>query len=382
MRIGLVCPYSLEVPGGVQNHVKDLAEELRSRGHHVGVLAPGAIPKSEQSTTELADSSHGGVPVTYAGKAVPIAYNGSVARLAFGPRVAARTRRWVETGRFDVLHVHDPLTPSVSLLALRASEVPVVATFHTTSTRSWMLESAGNLFSASLDKIAARIAVSESARATLVQHIGSDPIVIPNGIYCDRFASVKAKAEWAEGGATLVFLGRIDEPRKGLDVMTAAFSALSKDWPHARLLVAGRGKPPPLDWLAPHIQQRISFLGSVADADRSRLFASAAVYVAPHIGGESFGIVLLEAMASGAPVVASDLPAFSAVLEGGRLGELFTTGDAAAAARAIGQLLGDPVRRAELSRLGRQAVWRYDWSRVTPDVEAIYRQVLTPHPSR
>lgn len=373
MRIGLVCPYSLEVPGGVQNHVKDLAEELRARGHQVGVLAPGTIPKSAHSTP---DSGRGGVPVTYAGKAVPIAYNGSVARLAFGPRVAARTRRWVEKGRFDVLHVHDPLTPSVSLLALRASEVPVVATFHTTSNRSWMLESAGNLFSTSLDKIAARIAVSESARATLVQHIGSNPIVIPNGIYCDRFACAKAKAQWAEGGATLVFLGRIDEPRKGLDVMTAAFAALSKDWPQARLLVAGSGKPPPLDWLAPQVRQRISFLGSVTDADRTRLFASAAVYVAPHIGGESFGIVLLEAMGSGAPVVASDLPAFSAVLEGGRLGELFTTGDAAAAAKAIGRLLGDPARRAELSRVGRQAVWRYDWSRVTPDIEAIYRQVV------
>ena len=376
MRIGLVCPYSLEVPGGVQNHVRDLAEQLNSRGHHVAVLAPGSPSGLEVSGPGVADRRHGEVPVTYAGMAVPIAYNGSVARLAFGPRVALRTRRWLADGRFDVLHVHDPLTPSVSLLALRASKVPVVATFHTASPRSWMLESAGNLFSASFDKIAARIAVSESARATLVQHIGSDPVVVPNGIYCDRFASAEAVPGWAEGGMSLVFLGRIDEPRKGLDVMTAAFAAIAADWPTARLLVAGRGKRPAMSRLTPEVRQRIRFLGPVSDADRARLFASAAVYVAPHTGGESFGIVLLEAMASGAPVVASDLPAFEAVLEGGRLGELFAAGDPAAAARAISQLLGDPGRRAELSRRGREAVWGYDWSVVAPGIEAIYQQVV------
>ena len=383
MRIGLVCPYSLEVSGGVQNHVRDLAEELMSRGHFVSILAPGRpISAPKPSVPEVITSSQRAVPVTHAGRAVAVAYNGSVARLAFGPRVAVRTRRWLAAGRFDVLHVHDPATPSVSLLALRASESPVVATFHTTCSRSRMLVSAGNLFRSSLDKIAVRIAVSESARATLVQHIGGDPTVIPNGIYCDRFTAGKAKAEWGEGGPALVFLGRIDEPRKGLHVMTAAFSALCRDWPDIRLLVAGLGQPPVLNALRDDVRRRITFLGSVSDADRARLLASAAVYVAPHVGGESFGIVLLEAMATGAPVVASDLPAFAAVLEGGRLGELFTAGDAAAAAGAISQLLGDPARRTELSRLGTEAVRRYDWSCVAPNIEATYHQALATHHPR
>jgi phosphatidyl-myo-inositol alpha-mannosyltransferase len=362
VRIGLVCPYSLDVPGGVQNHVRDLARVLSSRGHAIAVLAPGE--------TDAALPSY----VTTVGKAVPVRYNGSVARLAFGPRVAARTHAWLRDSRFDVLHVHEPTTPSVSLIALWAAEAPVVATFHTATTRSRALSSAASLLRPSLEKISARIAVSEAARATLVHHVGGEPLVIPNGIEVASFARAEPRGDWQRPGPVLVFLGRIDEPRKGLLVLLEAFVAIVREYPSARLLVAGRGDGGP-ELVPAAVRDRVRFLGQVTDADRARLLASADVFVAPQTGGESFGIVLAEAMAAGAPVVASDLAAFRAVLGEGRFGVLFRAGDPAACAEAVSPLLFDDVRREELRRGGQQEVLRYDWSRLAPDIEAVYETV-------
>ncbi|MGH3384772.1 MAG: glycosyltransferase family 4 protein, partial [Nocardioidaceae bacterium] len=160
MRIGMVCPYSLDVPGGVQNHVRDLTEQLTSLGHQVSVLAPG-------------EEGHG-LPgyVVPAGRAVPVPYNGSVARLTFGPLAAKRTRRWLREGRFDLLHIHEPSVPSVSVLALWAARGPIVGTFHTSNTRSRAMSSAAAMLRPSMEKIGGRIAVSEHARRTLVQHFG------------------------------------------------------------------------------------------------------------------------------------------------------------------------------------------------------------------
>jgi phosphatidylinositol alpha-mannosyltransferase len=360
MRIGLVCPYSLDVPGGVQNHVSDLAAVLGSRGHDVAVLAPGEAE---------ADPC-----VTSVGKAVPVRYNGSVARLAFGPRVAARTLAWLREGRFDVLHVHEPTTPSVSLIALWAAEVPVVATFHTATTRSRAMSSAALLMRPTLEKISARIAVSESARATLVQHLGGDPLVIPNGIDTTCFTGAEPRPDWQRPGPVVVFLGRIDEPRKGLSVLLDAFVAVQRRYPSARLLVAGHGGDGAA--LVPdEVRDRVAFLGQVSDLDRARLLASADVFVAPQTGGESFGVVLLEAMAAGAPVVASDLAAFRDVLGGGRFGEMFAAGDSAACAEAVMTLLSDDVRREALHRSGPAQARCYDWTRLVPDIEAVYETV-------
>ena len=366
MKIGLVCPYSLDVPGGVQNHVRDLAAVLEARGHRIGVLAPGEEPNSLPSY------------VTTVGKAVPVRFNGSVARLAFGPRVAARTRGWLREGGFDLLHVHEPATPSVSLIALWAAEVPVVATFHTANPRSRAMSSAAGLLRPSLEKISARIAVSEAARTTFVQHMGGEPLVVPNGIDCAPFAAAQPRPEWAGAvGASpvAVFLGRIDEPRKGLPVLLAAWPEVVSRHPAARLLVAGRGEGGP-ELVPPEVRGRVEFLGQVSDEDRRRLLASADVFVAPQTGGESFGIVLVEAMAAGAPVVASDLAAFDAVLGGGRCGVLFAAGDAAGCAKAVADLLSDDVRRTNLRTVGPVEARRYDWSRVAPDIEAVYDTVL------
>ncbi len=368
LRIGIVCPYSIDVPGGVQNHVRDLAGHLTDRGHRVAVLAPGERP--------------GGLPyLTTVGKAVPVRFNGSVARLAFGPRVAAKVRRWLAESDLDVLHVHEPTNPSVSLIALWASEGPVVATFHTAIPRSRAMSSTASLLRPSLEKISARIAVSEAARETLVQHYGGEPVVIPNGVSCQEFAGARPRSEWADPGPTLAFLGRTDEPRKGLAVLAAALPRIVARHPAARLLVAGRGDPARLTELVPEgVRGHVEFLGQVSDEERRDLLASVTAYVAPQTGGESFGIVLVEAMAAGAAVVASDLPAFRAVLGAGEYGELFTAGDPAAAAAAVNGLLADPERLARLQHGGPAYARRYDWSRLVGRIESVYEVVVRREP--
>ena len=188
----------------MQNHVRDLAAVLVGRGHQVEVLAPGD-PSPDLPAY-----------VTTAGKAMPVRFNGSVARVAFGPRAVSRVRRWLADGAFDVLHVHEPSAPSVSMLALWASDVPVVGTYHSAMPRSRAMSSTASLLRPTMEKITARIAVSEAARATLVQHIGGEPIVIPNGLSCAPFAEALPRLEWTTPGPTIAFLGRLDEPRKGL----------------------------------------------------------------------------------------------------------------------------------------------------------------------
>ena len=359
-----MCPYSWDVPGGVQAHVRDLADSLVGLGHEVSVLAPVDDP----DTADLPDYL---VP---AGRAVPVPYNGSVARLAFGPLSLARTRRWLRRGRFDVLHLHEPTVPSLSMLALFAARGPMVATFHTATARSRALQVFGTTLQPGLEKITGRIAVSPAARRVVMEHLGQDAVLIPNGVAVARFAGA-TRLPGAPAGPTVVFLGRVDEPRKGLAVLLAALPALLARVPDLQLLVAGPGDAAELvpAELAGHVQ----LLGLVSDADKARVYASGTVYCAPNTHGESFGIVLIEAMASGTPVVAADLEAFRRVLDDGRAGVLFPVGDSAALAAALADLLEDPARRAALSAAGSAAVLTYDWSRVTRQVVEVYRVVTT-----
>ncbi|MCF3146986.1 glycosyltransferase family 4 protein [Streptomyces platensis] len=364
MKIGIVCPYAWDVPGGVQFHIRDLADHLIRLGHEVSVLAPA------DDETPLPPY------VVSAGRAVPVPYNGSVARLNFGFLSAARVRRWLQHGAFDVIHIHEPASPSLGLLSCWAAQGPIVATFHTSNPRSRAMIAAYPILQPALEKISARIAVSEYARRTLVEHLGGDAVVIPNGVDVDFFGTAEPKAEWQ--GRTIGFIGRIDEPRKGLPVLMKALPTILAEVPDARLLVAGRGdEAEAVADLPADLRSRVEFLGMVSDEDKARLLRSVDLYVAPNTGGESFGIILVEAMSAGAPVLASDLDAFAQVLDQGEAGELFTNEDADALAAAAVRLLGDPTRLTELRDRGTRHVRRFDWSTVGADILAVYETVTT-----
>ncbi len=366
MKVGIVCPYSLDVPGGVQFHIRDLAEHLIGLGHDVSVLAPAdddtPVPHYVQS----------------AGRALPVPYNGSVARLTFGPVTTARVRRWLADGQFDLVHLHEPTVPSLALIALWAvDDEPVVATFHTSIPRSRALQAVYPLMRPSLEKILARIAVSEDARRTLVEHLGGDAVVIANGVACDTFAGAVPDERWIGGpdSPTLAFLGRIDEQRKGLQVLADAFGRIRAEVPGVRLFVAGRGDVDEARERFGADAEAVTFLGEVSDEEKASLLSSVDVYVAPHTGGESFGIVLVEAMSAGAAVVASDLGAFARVLDHGQCGSLFPVGDSAALADQVVTTLRDPAGRAAM--VDRASVWvrRYDWSTVAAQILTVYEMV-------
>jgi phosphatidylinositol alpha-mannosyltransferase len=365
VRIGIVSPYSFDVPGGVQNHIMDLSEALIGLGHEVSVLAPA---------DEDADLPPYVVP---AGRAVPLPYNGSVARIAFGPVSTARVRRWLNRGAFDVLHVHEPMALSLSMLAVLSARGPVVATFHTAMTRSRALSVAQGLLQLVIEKITARIAVSELARKVQVEHLGGGAVEIPNGVAVVKYADATPLDGWPGSGGALGFLGRFTEPRKGFGILRSAFVSLARERPGLRLLVAGPGSASALyDEIPDALHDRVTFLGLVSEADKARMLRSVDVYVAPNTGGESFGMILTEAMAAGTAIAASDLEAFRRVLDGGKAGALFPTGDAAALAGLLRTLLDDPERRAALSAAARTAVTAFDWPTVAQRVLEVYATAI------
>ncbi|WP_328460139.1 glycosyltransferase family 4 protein [Actinoplanes sp. NBC_00393] len=365
MRIGIVSPYSFDVPGGVQNHIMDLAEALIGLGHEVSVLAPA------DDDAELPPY------VVPAGRAVPLPYNGSVARITFGPISTARVRRWLAKGQFDVLHVHEPISPSLSFLAVLSARGPVVATFHTAMTRSRFLSAAQPFVQPVVEKITARIAVSELARKVHVEHLGGGAVEIPNGVAVAKFASAAPLPGWPGEGGALGFLGRFTEPRKGFPLLRTAYVSLARQRPGLRLLVAGPGDRDELyDDIPPELHDRVEFLGLVSEADKARMLRSVDVYVAPNTGGESFGMILTEAMAAGAAIAASDLDAFRRVLDGGRAGALFPTGDQVALTTLLGDLLDDPHRRADLASCARTVVATFDWPSVANRVLEVYATAI------
>ncbi|MET0133459.1 MAG: glycosyltransferase family 4 protein [Kibdelosporangium sp.] len=371
MKIGVVCPYSFEVPGGVQAHVVDMARALRGLGHEVHVLGPA------DEDTPLPDF------VQPAGRAVSIPYNGSVARLSFGPVSYARVRRWIRDHEFDVIHLHEPVAPSLSLLALMIADGPIVATYHTATARSRALSAFQLVLQPFLEKITARIAVSALARRVQVEHLGSDAVQIPNGVDVKFFADAEPLAGYPREGPTIGFVGRYNEPRKGMPVLLAALRQLVVDMPDLRLLVVGRGDADDLRREAgPELASRTHLLGQVDDETKARALSSVDVYCAPNTGGESFGVILLEAMAAGTAVVASDLDAFRRVLDDAAAGVLTPVGDSTALAVALRELLSDPSRRAALRAEGSRRVAAFDWSVIADQVLRVYEAAIAADPRR
>ena len=365
MRVGIVCPYSFDAPGGVQFHVRDLAQSLIARGHYANVLAPAAKGYTASWFTS-------------AGSSVPIKYNGSVAKLSFGPKALARTRKWLETGKFDVVHIHEPETLSVGLLALMNADAPIVATFHAAFDRSRLREWTAGFMQPMLEKIAARIAVSAEARRTLIEHNAGDSVVIPNGVYTKAFqnAPVNLKFLGSPEAPVIVFLGRLDEPRKGLAIYAGAIEQVLAKFPQARFVVAGRGSTEILQPIMSAHPKNVEILGEITDSEKQALLKSASIYVAPQLGGESFGIVLVEAMAAGTAVVASDLVAFQAVLNQGQAGRLFKTANSCSLATEILALLENPSSLDQIARAGQARSRLYDWQVVTDQIMAVYQAVI------
>ncbi len=363
LRIGIVCPYSWDFPGGVQNHVRDLAEFLISNGHYVEVLAPAT------ESQDLPDY------VVSAGRAISIPYNGAVARILFGVVANNRVRSWIHEGNFDLMHLHEPAIPSLSLLACWAGEGAMVGTFHAAAKYQKAIFAIGPILEPVIEKLSARIAVSESARLTLTAHLETDAIVIPNGIYADNYRDGSSRAEWQ--GNTIGFLGRFEEDRKGLPVLLDALPIISRFIPDIRVLIAGPGDSEEvLEKVDPQLRDRVEFLGKISEEDKADFLASVSLYIAPNTGGESFGIILAEAMAGGATVVASNIPAFADVLGDGQYGALFESENSENLAKVIIDLLRDDAKRKELAAAGAIHAQRFDWGQVGEEIFEVYELAM------
>jgi phosphatidylinositol alpha-mannosyltransferase len=339
MRIALVCPYSWSVPGGVQTHVAGLRDALGRRGIEAEILAP-------------ADGPAGAIRPL--GRTIGFRWEGTVTRVALSPATVARTARALRG--FDVVHVHEPMLPAAGLTAVWAARAPVVGTFHMVGRRPFWYRVWQPVVQPTARRLAARIAVSAAARDFAARVLPGVYDLIPNGIDAAAFTA------GARDGTRILFVGR-PEPRKGLPVLLEALRRLP---PQVTLELVGSG--------GDH-GPRVHAHGRVGDASRRELLARADVLCAPSLGGESFGVVLLEAMASGLPVVASDIPGYRAVLPP-ECGRLVPPGDAGALAGALGELLADDALRARLGGAGRREAARYDWDAVVPDVIAVYERVL------
>ena len=365
IRIGMVCPYGWDTPGGVQTHMKDLAEYLISEGHYVSVLAPVS-----DDSIRVEDY------VVNAGKPISIPVNGSVARVLFGPLASSRAKQWIAAGDFDLLHLHEPAIPSLSLLACSAAEGPIVGTFHVSTPKKKAIYAIGPILEPIVEKLTARIAVSELARSTLKAHFDTDAVVIPNGIDGQKYANAKVNPEYS-GPNSIGFMGRFEEPRKGLQVLIDSLAIVARFIPNVKYLIAGPGDSEEfLKQLNPQLRSRIEFLGRLTDQEKESFLKSVDVYVAPNTGGESFGIILTEALSAGTAVVASDIPAFKAVLENGEVGALFKNQDSADLAKVIVGLLRDDERRKKLANNGKLNAQKYDWQVVAEQIESVYEMAI------
>lgn len=362
MRVGIVCPYSFDEPGGVQAHIIDLGHKLMSLGHEVQVIGPCG------KDTAVPDF------VVKGGGSIPIPYNGSVARLSFSPRTFAHVREFIRNGNFDVLHIHEPNSPSYSMAALKVAQGAIVATYHASSSGSKLLKVALPMLRSSLEKVRGGIAVSEMARRWQVEQLGGDPVLIPNGVDTKLFAAAATQREFGNRGdkpIELVFLGRIEEPRKGLGILLKALDMVDR---RVHLTVIGGGEPKP--------HPGVTYAGRVSDEEKARILGQADIYIAPNTGGESFGIVLVEAMAAGCAVVASDLEAFAAVCDADSdhpAGLLFENGNSRDLAEKLNMLIAQPDMRQALASAGTERAKIYDWDRVAHEVLRVYDTVANGH---
>jgi phosphatidylinositol alpha-mannosyltransferase len=361
VKVLLACPYAWDAPGGVQVHVRELAVGLRSLGHETRVLAPGR-----------SDAAEDGVELV--GRPIEVPYNRSTAPIAPWPTVAGRVRRALEAFGPDVVHAHEPLTPSASMFAVRAAAaagVPVVATFHSGAERAWLFDLAAPVLRRVARAISVRVAVSEAAAAFARKRLGGSFDVVPNGVHVERFAGAEPRRDLPDG-RRLLFVGRL-HPRKGFAVAVEAFGHLAGRFDDVILVAAGEGtQRTAVDRLTPGARRRVVMLGSVPNVDLPPIHAACDLFVAPSVGGESFGIVVAEAMAAGLPVVASDIPGYREVVRHGVDGLLVPPNDPGALATVCGEVLDDPELAARLRTSARERAQAFSWDRVIERLVRVY----------
>ncbi|MDD6461496.1 MAG: glycosyltransferase family 4 protein [Bifidobacteriaceae bacterium] len=365
----------MEYPGGVQFHILDFAEELMERGHYVQVLAPGRRTKDMPLWVQTTGTSFS------------IPFNGSVAHLSFFGTAGMRVRRWIRQGKFDIVHLHEPEVPSLPHKALRPgfSHPPYVATFHASfDTYPKTLETFENYLRNRTAAISQAICVSPSSWRIAQHYLDpSIPVhIIPNGVQTRYFADAEPNPAWqgTTSAPTIGFLGRMGEERKGFRVFAEAMRHILKFYPHARFLCAGDGEDAARKILAsidPTLENHVEFLGRISDDDKARFYKSLTLYIAPQTGGESFGIVLVEAMAAGCPVVASDLEAFKDVSDNGKAANLFLAGQSKSLAQNVIGLLANKPVLDELGQKGRERSLTYEWDRVDVELLDVYARALS-----
>jgi phosphatidyl-myo-inositol alpha-mannosyltransferase len=362
VRVALACPYAWDAPGGVQVHVRQLARRLREDGHEVMVLAPSrGLPRDSFV-----------VPV---GRPVRVPFNGSIAPIAPWPSSVRRVAGALARFRPDVVHVHEPFVPGTAMFATRYRRAPVVATFHAYADRAIAFSLMAPLLRPVWRGLSARIAVSNAAASFVARRFpGAGIRVIPNGVDTGQFA--QAEPARLPEGRRVLFVNRLD-PRKGFGVMVDAFRRLALVHPDLLLVVAGDGPDRySIDRLPSPVRKRVVMLGTVPHDRLPSFHAACDLFCAPATGRESFGIVLVEALASGLPVVASDIPGYREVVRDGLDGLLIRPGDPEAFAAAADRLLDDADLSKRLADTGRQSAERYSWDTVAGEIEAVYREAL------
>jgi phosphatidylinositol alpha-mannosyltransferase len=366
MKIGLVTPYIYPLPGGVNEHVRYLYEGLIERGHDVRIIS---------STHGLQRASEGDVIRLGRGFSVPT--NGSVGTLTVSPRYLSQIRALLERERFDVLHFHEPFVPLLSLFLLRESRSVNVATFHAYAGWSTSYEFGRRFLGGYARRLHGRIAVSAAARHFIDRYFPGDYKLIPNGVDLTRYESLEPIERWRDGTANILFVGRFEQ-RKGLLVLLKAFRVLRRAGHDCRLIVVGSG-PQEREvrrYIATRGLKGVELLGRVGDTEKARLFATADVFVSPATGQESFGIVLLEAMAAGTPIVCSDIHGYKGVVRRGEQALLVPPRDHHALVSAISRLLDDPALRVTMGAAGRERAQQFSWPSITAKVDDYYGFVI------
>jgi phosphatidyl-myo-inositol alpha-mannosyltransferase len=366
MKIGLVTPYVYPLPGGVTQHVRYLYENLRLRGHDVRIIS---------SSHGLQRASEG--DIIRIGKGFSLPVNGSVGTITLSPRFVSQVRAMLEREQFDLLHFHEPFVPFLSPIILRLSQSVNIATFHAYGGFSPSYEFGSKVMKGEAARLHGRIAVSGAAKHFIDRYFPGEYKVIPNGVDIVRFQRAVPIARWQDGTRNLLFVGRF-EPRKGLLELLKAYRILRKTGCECRLLVVGTG---PLGkearrYVATRRLRGVEFLGRVGDEEKAQLFRTADVYISPATGGESFGIVLLEAMAAGTAIVASDIHGYKGVVRRGREGLLVPPREPKAIAASIARLLREDDLRLAMAAAGRERATEFSWERVTAKVDDYYGFVI------